>query len=99
MMRKLLIGGLAATGLTVAVQRHDIVRYLKIKQMSWGDGHPEIVPASGATSYPAPGRGAPDGTGEALGASSCCAAIFQTRLKTAPASTPPRRLTSMLTGL
>jgi hypothetical protein len=64
MIRKLLIGGLAVAGLAVAVQRHDIVRYLKIKQMSLGDGHPEIVPASGATSYPAPGRGAPDGTGD-----------------------------------
>lgn len=64
MIGKLLIGGLAVAGLAVAVQRHDIVRYLKIKQMSRGGGHPEIVPASGATSYPAPGRGVPDGTGD-----------------------------------
>jgi len=62
MMRKLLIGGLAAAGLAVAVQRHDIVRYLRIKRMSLGEGHPELVPASGATSYPGPGHGAPDGT-------------------------------------
>lgn len=64
MMRKLLIGGLAVAGLAAATQRHDIVRYLKIKQMSLGEGHPETVPASGTTSYPAPGRGAPDGTGD-----------------------------------
>jgi hypothetical protein len=64
MMRKLLIGGLAAAGLAVAIQRHDIVRYLRIKQMSLGTGHPEIVPAGGSPSYPAPGHGTPDGTGE-----------------------------------
>jgi hypothetical protein len=64
MMRKLLIGGLAAAGLAVAIQRHDIVRYLRINQMSLGAGHPEIVPASGSPSYPAPGHGTPDGTGE-----------------------------------
>jgi len=48
MARKLLIGGLAVAGMAVAVQRHDIVRYLKIKRMSLGGGRPEIVPASGA---------------------------------------------------
>ena len=64
MMRKVLIGGLAVAGLAVAIQRHDIVRYLKIKRMSSGEGHPETVPASGTTSYPAPGQGAPDGTGD-----------------------------------
>jgi hypothetical protein len=63
MMRKLLIGGLAAAaGLAIAVQRHDIVRYLRIKRMSLGEGHPELVPASGAASYAWPGHGAPDGT-------------------------------------
>lgn len=62
MRSKLLIGGLAVAGLAVAVQRHDIVRYLRIKQMSLGRGHPELVPASGETSYAAPGHGAPDGT-------------------------------------
>jgi hypothetical protein len=62
MMRKLLIGGLAVAGLAVAAQWHDIVRYLRIKQMSFGEGHPELVPASGATSYEGPGQGVPDGT-------------------------------------
>jgi hypothetical protein len=64
MMRKLLIGGLAVAGLAVAVQWRDIVRYLKIRQMSSGEGHPELVPAGGATSYAKPGQGAPDGTGD-----------------------------------
>lgn len=63
-MRKLLIGGLAVAGLAVAIQWHDIVRYLKIRQMSLGEGHPGTVPASGSPSYPAPGQGAPDGTGD-----------------------------------
>jgi hypothetical protein len=64
MMRKLLIGGLAVAGLAVALQRQDIIRYLRIKQMSLGEGHPEVVPASGATRYATPGQGAPEGTGD-----------------------------------
>jgi hypothetical protein len=64
MMRKLLIGGLAVAGLAVALQRQDIVRFLRIKQMSLGEGHPEVVPASGATRYPTPGQGTPEGTGD-----------------------------------
>jgi hypothetical protein len=50
--------------MVVASQRHDIVRYLRIMQMSSGAGHPEIVPASGSRRYPAPGGGAADGTGD-----------------------------------
>ena len=42
----------------------DVRRYMKIKRLSRGRGHPEIVPAVGATSYPRPGRGAADGTGD-----------------------------------
>jgi hypothetical protein len=65
MMRKILvIGALAGAGLAMASQRHDIVRYLRIKQMSAGEGHPEIVPARGSWLYRAPGHGAPDGTGD-----------------------------------
>ncbi len=53
------LGALAAT------QRQDIIRYIKIKQMSAGMGHPENVPAEGSTAYPqTPGRGAKDGTGD-----------------------------------
>jgi hypothetical protein len=65
MMRKaLLIGALAGAGLLAASQRQDIVRYLKIKQMSAGQGHPENVPASGSQRYRAPGQGELDGTGD-----------------------------------
>jgi hypothetical protein len=54
---------LAAAGL-VASQRQEITRYLKIKQMSAGAGHPENVPVSGSHAYPQPGHGAADGTGD-----------------------------------
>jgi hypothetical protein len=64
MVRKVLVAGaLAGGGLLVASQWQDITRYLKIKQMSAGRGHPENVPAGGSRRYPAPGQGAPDGTG------------------------------------
>jgi hypothetical protein len=46
----------AASGILAAVlvasQRRDIVRYLRIKQMSLGRGHPENVPAGGRKAYP-----------------------------------------------
>jgi hypothetical protein len=38
----------------VAAQWQDIIRYLKIKQMSAGSGHPENVPAGGSQAYPHP---------------------------------------------
>jgi hypothetical protein len=41
-----------ALGTLIASQRQDIVRYVKIKQMSYGNGHPENVPAGGRASYP-----------------------------------------------
>jgi hypothetical protein len=65
-MRKLwLLGGLVgAAALIAKSQRQDATRYLKIKQMSMGDGHPENVPAGGSHSYPSPGNGAVDGTGD-----------------------------------
>jgi hypothetical protein len=40
-------------GVLIAGQWPDISRYVKIKQMSYGTGHPENVPAHGRTSYPA----------------------------------------------
>jgi hypothetical protein len=43
-----------ALGAAVASQWPDIRRYLKIKQLSTGQGHPENVPAGGRTSYPQP---------------------------------------------
>jgi hypothetical protein len=64
-MRKvLLFGGLVAGALLVKSQQQDVTRYLKIKQMSMGAGHPENVPASGSHQYPTPGMGAADGTGD-----------------------------------
>jgi hypothetical protein len=56
MIRKtlLFIIPLAAAGIA-ASQWQDITRYLKIKQMSMGNGHPENVPASGSHAYAHPG--------------------------------------------
>jgi hypothetical protein len=52
-------------GALIASQRQDIIRYLKIKQMSRGQGQPQLVPAKGSTAYPQDSaRSAPDGTGE-----------------------------------
>lgn len=65
-MRKLLLlGGLVAVAALIGTsQRKDIARYLKIKNMSSGAGHPENVPAGGSHRYPSPGNGAADGTGD-----------------------------------
>jgi hypothetical protein len=38
-------------GLVIASQWADIQRYLKIKQMSQADGHPENVPVKGTARY------------------------------------------------
>ncbi|HEY2285274.1 MAG TPA: hypothetical protein VGH88_05980 [Streptosporangiaceae bacterium] len=52
-------------GVLIAGQWPDISRYVRIKQMSYGSGHPENVPAHGRTSYPAhPGAGQAEGTGD-----------------------------------
>ena len=65
LMKKVLAlaaGVLAA--MIVAGQWPDIKRYVKIKQMSYGSGHPENVPAHGRTSYPSrPDAAAAEGTG------------------------------------
>lgn len=55
MIRKALLFAVAltASGLVVS-QWQDIIRYLKIKQMSAGAGHPENVPASGTHRYSRP---------------------------------------------
>ncbi len=47
----------------VASQWREIARFLKISQMSRGNGHPEVVPASGQRVY-AKRSGAADGTGD-----------------------------------
>lgn len=52
-------------GVLIAGQWQDIIRYVKIRQMSLGQGHPQVVPAAGRTAYPQnPASSAPDGTGE-----------------------------------
>ncbi len=52
-------------GVLIASQWQDIIRYVKIKQMSLGQGRPQVVPAAGTTAYPQnPAGSAPDGTGE-----------------------------------
>ena len=53
----------ASVAILVATQWREIARYLKISNMSRGDGHPQAVPAGGKHAYP--GRsGATDGTGD-----------------------------------
>jgi hypothetical protein len=52
-------------GTLIARQWPDFKRYMKIRQMSTGQGHPENVPAAGSISYPQSAAGAvPDGTGQ-----------------------------------
>ena len=36
----------------VGSQWQDIMRYVKIRRMSMGQGHPEYVPAEGTKAYP-----------------------------------------------
>jgi hypothetical protein len=43
-----------SVGLLIASQWPDVMRYLKIRQMSQGDGHPENVPVHGTQSYRQP---------------------------------------------
>lgn len=51
----------AALGALIASQWQDIIRYVKIKQLSVGQGHPENVPAEGRKAYPQESQ---DGKGE-----------------------------------
>ena len=55
----------AGLAVLIAGQWRDISRYIKIKQISSGQGHPENVPAHGRISYPqrpAPGSDLDGGT-------------------------------------
>ena len=55
----------ASVAVLAASQWQEISRYIKLRQMSSGDGHPENVPVEGHHSYPSgPGSGVPDGTGD-----------------------------------
>ena len=63
-IRKMLFfTALAVPALLVAGMRREIARYLKMKQMSTGHGHPENAPAGGSQAYPPPEKGATDGKG------------------------------------
>ena len=43
----------------------DIARYIKMKRLSAGRGHPELVPVRGTKAYPQrAGQGVADGTGD-----------------------------------
>jgi hypothetical protein len=66
MIRKMLWFSIpAALGALLAIGWQDIARFIKIKQMSLGKGHPEIVPAEGKKSYPQnEAHAGPDGTGD-----------------------------------
>ncbi|HEX4063620.1 MAG TPA: hypothetical protein VHY58_21605 [Streptosporangiaceae bacterium] len=66
MLRKgLMVTALAAVAAILAGQRKDIARYVKIKRLSTGEGHPELVPAKGGTAYPQHSSEAQaDGTGD-----------------------------------
>jgi hypothetical protein len=52
--KMLLLMIMVTTAGLIATQWTDIVRYLKIKQLSAGDGHPENVPATGTHRYGQP---------------------------------------------
>jgi hypothetical protein len=63
--KMILFAGSAAVGALVALNWQDIQRYVKMKEISFGKGHPEVVPVEGKTSYPQDAaHGTPDGTGE-----------------------------------
>lgn len=66
MLRKgLIVAAVAAIAAVLAGQRKDVERYVKIKRLSTGEGHPELVPAGGSTAYPHSSAGAvADGTGD-----------------------------------
>ncbi len=51
---------------------NDIVRYIKIKRLSQGQGRPELVPIRGSRAYPQrSNQGAADGTGDFDSARAC----------------------------
>jgi hypothetical protein len=55
----------AVLGALVASNWQDALRYIRMKEISFGKGHPEVVPAEGRKGYPQDAAHAtPDGTGE-----------------------------------
>jgi hypothetical protein len=51
-MRTIMVVAAAALAAAVVASRQDITRYIRIRQMSAGRGHPEYVPAEGHHAYP-----------------------------------------------
>ncbi len=51
-MRTIVTVAIAALTAAVLANRQDITRYIRIRQMSAGRGHPEYVPAEGHHAYP-----------------------------------------------
>jgi hypothetical protein len=63
LLKGILVITAAALAAALAGQRKDIVRYVKIKRLSTGEGHPELVPAGGSAAYPQrPAAAEADGT-------------------------------------
>jgi hypothetical protein len=55
----------ASVAVLAASQWRELNRYLKLRQMSSGGGHPQNVPVEGHQAYPkGPGAGVADGTGD-----------------------------------
>jgi hypothetical protein len=55
----------AAFAALVATQWQDILRYVRMKEISFGQGHPEVVPVEGRKGYAhGPRHGDRDGTGD-----------------------------------
>jgi len=65
-MRKVLLFSVPAViGALLAYGWTDGLRYLRMRQISLGNGHPELVPAEGTKAYPQDSAHAtPDGTGD-----------------------------------
>ena len=51
-MVKVVTAVIGALAVGLIAFREDIARYIRIKQISAGQGHPEIVPAEGRKAYP-----------------------------------------------
>jgi hypothetical protein len=65
MARKALLLLPVSVAVLAASQWREFSRYVKLRQMSSGGGHPESVPVEGNHFYPSsPGGGAADGTGD-----------------------------------
>jgi hypothetical protein len=65
MARKALLLLPVVAAALAASQWQEISRYIKLRQMSSGGGHPENVPVEGSHAYPTnPADGAADGTGD-----------------------------------